>query len=155
MKLHFEPVEKSNRREVLKLHTAPGQEGFVESVEECLQEAEEFDNWRPVGIYRDDTLLGFAMYGFFEEYPPKGRVWLDRLMIDERYQGKGYGHEALHGLIGQIREEYGCDEIYLSVVKENRQAARMYENAGFCFINEKDIHGEDVMVLRQKAGCGS
>lgn len=149
MELHFEPVEKNNRREMLRLRTAPGQEGFVESVGECLEEADEYGNWRPVGIYHEHTLLGFAMYGFFEEYPPRGRVWLDRLMIDERYQGKGYGKTALEGLVSQLRREYGCDEIYLSVVKENRQATRMYEKAGFQFIGEKDIHGEDVMVLRQ------
>ena len=148
MKLHFEPVTDANRQEVMKLHTAPGQEGFIEDVSECIKEAEKRKCWRPLGIYDGETLVGFAMYGFFWEYLPFGRVWMDRLLIGAGYQGRGYGKAALSGLMERIRQEYKRKKVYLSVYKENKRAAAMYEKYGFRFNGQHDTHGEDVMVYR-------
>ena len=56
----------------------------------------------PFGIYENDTPVGFLMVGYdtddyWEDAPAiaKGNYNLWRLMIDERYQGKGYGKEAV------------------------------------------------------------
>ena len=78
MNLHIEPITNKNRQEALALKLAPYQKGYVETIEECLKEADHKKCWRPVGIYDGDTLVGFAMYGFFWMYFPFGRVWLDR-----------------------------------------------------------------------------
>ena len=83
--LHFKSVNAENRREVEGLTVFSEQTGFIESVSECLREADELELWRPVGIYDSDTLIGFAMYGYFPE-PAPGQLWLDRLLIDKRYQ---------------------------------------------------------------------
>ena len=88
MKIRLEPVTVASRAAVERLETAPGQEGFVESVAECLAEADRRRCWRPVGVYDGDALIGFAMYGFFWEYLPFGRLWLDRLLIDRRFQAQ-------------------------------------------------------------------
>ena len=93
-RLHFELVNDENRKEVEGLTVFSEQAGFIESVNECLQEADELELWRPVGIYDSDTLIGFAMYGYFPE-PTPGQLWLDRLLIDKKYQGKGYGKQAV------------------------------------------------------------
>lgn len=148
MNLIIKAIGRDNRENALKLKVAEGQEGFIEDVAECLSEADRGESWRPVGIYDGDTLVGFAMYGFFKEYKPAGRVWMDRLLIDAGYQGKGYGTEAMKLLISRLSKEYGCSEIYLSVVEGNETAARLYERFGFKYTGEKDTHGEDVMVLR-------
>ena len=81
--LHFKSVNAENRREVEGLTVFSEQTGFIESVSECLREADELELWRPVGIYDSDTLIGFAMYGYFPE-PAPGQLWLDRLLIDKR-----------------------------------------------------------------------
>lgn len=147
MSLHFEPVTGENREQVLKLGILPEQKTYIETVAQCLGEAGEYEVWRPVGIYDGDLLVGFAMYGFFqEEYPPAGRLWLDRLLIDARYQGRGYGRAALTGLLERLSGEYPGREIYLSVIPGNDVAIRLYGQFGFRFNGEKDVHGEDVMV---------
>lgn len=148
MQLHLEPVSEMNREHFVKMHLAKGQEGFVESVEECLSEADGRSDWRPVGIFDGNIPVGFAMYGYFHEYKPHGRVWMDRLLIDENKQNKGYGTEALKMLLHRIKEEYQCQEVYLSVIKQNHVATKMYQKFGFEFVGEKDIHGEDVMKIR-------
>ena len=81
MQLRLAPVTQENRLAVLSLRAGTGQEGFVETVSACLDEAAQRADWRPVAIYDGTAVVGFAMYGYFWEYPPAGRVWLDRLLI--------------------------------------------------------------------------
>ena len=90
------------------------------------------------------------MYGFFWEYLPFGRLWLDRLLIDRRFQGRGYGQAALAALLERLEREYHKKRIYLSVVEANRPAAALYESFGFRFTGERDTHGERVMCLRTR-----
>ena len=126
MDLHFEPITDDNRERALKLHISPTQKGYVETVEECLEDL------------------------------PLGRLWLDRLLIDETFQGRGYGSAALSGLLDRLQQEYRCRRIYLSVIRENSTAITMYEKFGFRFTGERDIHGEHVMVYHtQQQGAGS
>ena len=73
-------------------------------------------------------------------------IWLDRLLIDARFQGRGYGRAALEALLERLSREYPEQDVYLSVIEGNDVATRLYEQYGFRFIGEKDIHGEDVMV---------
>ncbi len=146
MNLHFEPITKESSVQAKGLSLAPGQEGFVESVSQCLEEASSRKDWRPVGIYHGTVLIGFAMYGYFWEYLPLGRVWLDRLFIDTKYQGKGYGRAAVEGLLQRLKQEYHCKKVFLSVYQNNQTAIQLYQSFGFAFNGEKDIHGEDVMV---------
>ena len=91
------------------------------------------------------------MYGFFEKkyYPPAGRLWLDRFLVDLHFQGKGIGKAAMEHMLGRLAAEYPQKDIYLSVIAGNDAAIHMYREFGFEFIGEKDIHGEDVMVKRQ------
>lgn len=147
MTLRLKKVCDENYKEVLNLHVAKGQEGYIETTRECLQEAEELSLWRPVGIYDEDRLVGFSMYGLFEYEGNKGRVWLDRFMIDEAYQGKGYGKKSLDLLICQLDKEYDYDEIFLSIYEDNVNAIKLYESVGFKFNGELDTKGEKVMVL--------
>ena len=149
MDLHFEPITDDNRERALKLHISPTQKGYVETVEECLEEASHGRNWRPVGIYDGPVMVGFAMYGFFWEYFPAGRVWMDRLLIDKRHQGKGYGKAALQMLLKRLTEEYRRKKIYLSVIEGNHAAAGMYQKAGFQFTGRRDLHGERIMVWKR------
>lgn len=147
MKLQFKPVTSGNRAEALKLKVLPEQKNYIETVEECLAEADESSNWRPVGIYDGELLVGFAMYGRFTgERFPNGRLWLDRLLIDWRYQGKGYGLAALQGLLRRLAEEYSDKYVHLSVYSDNLHAISLYQSLGFHFTGEKDLKGEDVMV---------
>ena len=116
------------------------QAGFIESVSECLREADELELWRPVGIYDSDTLIGFAMYGYFPE-PAPGQLWLDRSLIDKRYQGKGYGKQAVLSLLDRLHTEYQSGTVYLSVYENNPHAIKLYQQIGFRFNRKYDSRG--------------
>ncbi len=151
MHIHFEPITSQNREIALNLKIADSQHGFIESVQQCLSEADRCKRWHPVGIYDGDTMVGFAMYGFFRwQYLPFGKLWMDRLLIDEKYQGKGYGGAALSGLLHLLTRDYRCRKIYLSVIEGNDAAVRLYEKFGFSFNGKRDMHGEHIMVYQVK-----
>ncbi len=142
------PVTPENRADVLALRVKPDQQGYIETTGQCLEEAAALPLWRPVGLYANRCLVGFAMYGCWKEEGASGRVWLDRFLIDGRYQGRGYGGQALRALLDRIAGEYACDEVYLSLYADNRAAEQLYRKFGFVYNGEQDIHGEQVMVLR-------
>lgn len=92
----------------------------------------------------EDIPVGFVFYGYWQE---KDRYLLCRYMIDEKYQGKGYGKQALSIVVEQIRKQYGCRDVYLTLEDENTRAIHIYEDFGFMRTDEMD-ESEQVYVLR-------
>ena len=146
MCLHFETVTAKNRGAVERLALLPEQAGFIESPAECLREADASDFWRPVGIYDGTELVGFAMYGYLP-FLGEGQLWIDRLLIDKAFQGRGYAKAAIAALLERLRQEYPCRRVYLSVYGDNAAAIHLYRQAGFSFNGDYDTKGERVMVL--------
>lgn len=137
--IHFKIVDESNEKLVRKVSLKANQTDFIETVDECLGEAKEYKQWQPVAIYHNEDVIGFAMYGSFG---PNRHTWIDRIIIDQKYQGQGLGKEAMKGLIKKVSEEYEVDVLYLSIVEENKVAYHLYTQLGFEYMNERDPNGE-------------
>ncbi|QDQ00915.1 GNAT family N-acetyltransferase [Lysinibacillus fusiformis] len=135
-----------NKEEILALRIADYQQDFIETTLQCLTEAENDRRFIPVGLYKDDIAVGFAMYGVFPHGDDTQRVWLDRYFIDERYQQKGLGKHFLQQLIHFLVRDYHCRKLYLSVYDHNNVAIQLYKKFGFGFNGELDEQGEKVMV---------
>lgn len=143
--LCFMPVDPRMPGPVAELAVRPDQSGYIESVPECLAEAAQDDRWRPLALMDGGQPVGFAMAGYFAG-EGEGRMWLDRLLIDARYQGRGYGKAALRGLIRQFFAE-GHGAVYLSLYADNAAALKLYQAHGFVFTGELDTKGERIMRL--------
>ena len=65
-------------------------------------------------------------------------VGMAPLAVDEKYRGKGIGHQFFEK-VKQIREEKSYDTIELQVNAKNKMAYEMYQNYGFA---EKSINME-------------
>lgn len=137
------------KEEALKLHVSENQKDTIETVEECLKEADELELWKPTLIRVDDITVGFAMFGLWIYEGDHGRLWLDRFFIDEHHQGKGLARMILPILLDRLYEEYVVDEIFLSVYETNKPAIHLYESLGFKFNGELDINNELVMVKKR------
>ncbi|WOV88361.1 GNAT family N-acetyltransferase [Sporosarcina oncorhynchi] len=142
MKYKIINVNESNREAILNLRMTHEQQAFIESPADCLKDAEDYPEFRPVGLYVDEQLVGFAMYGALLDSAGGRNVWMDRLLIDERIQRRGYGRRFTELLLARMVSEYGKQPIYLSVFEENTAAIRLYEELGFTFIHEYDSDGE-------------
>ncbi|MEI4770255.1 GNAT family N-acetyltransferase [Psychrobacillus sp. FJAT-51614] len=84
--------------------------------------------WIIKGIQVDEKLIGFTMYGFSEDY---SKYEICRLMIDRKYQEKGYGKKAIGMILEEMKKIEDCDAIYLSTEPENGIARKLYESFGF------------------------
>lgn len=101
-----------------------------------------FENgWVVKGIQKGSDLIGFTMYGFCEELHA---YELCRFMIDERFQGKGYGKCALQIIVDEMFCSYPCDKIFLSTEPGNDKAKHIYEKAGFVMTGEMCGEGDDI-----------
>jgi len=137
--IFIKDIDEDNEQLVRNIKIKPNQIGFIESVEECLEEAKLNNQWHPVAIYNKNKLIGFAMYGSFGS---NKNTWIDRIIIDARYQGNGFGRSAMVKLIDIVSKKFEVEELYLSIVEENKVAYELYKSLGFEYINERDDQGE-------------
>ncbi|WP_245863965.1 GNAT family N-acetyltransferase [Paenibacillus donghaensis] len=84
------------------------------------------------------------MYGLPED---SESYELCRFMIDRKFQGKGYGKQALSLIIEEMKNRFGCKEIHLSTGPENTRGKHIYENLGFVSTGEIE-DDEEIYVLK-------
>jgi diamine N-acetyltransferase len=128
MSISLREITKDNFNECVKLKVAKGQEKFVAPNVYSIAQSKIYPTHLPFAIYDGDKMVGFVMFGFDEE---DEKYYLGRLMIDEKFQGKGYGKVATLEVIERMRQIEDCNEIYLSVVPGNNGAEKLYLNVGF------------------------
>lgn len=123
------PITKSNYNDCVALKVREDQMDFVASNAYSLVQAAYESDIDTLGIYVEDRMIGFILYDIDEEL----KAWsMSRYMIDERYQGKGYGKEALRGFIDFFQSKYPkADQIYTSANVNNPVAIGLYESMGF------------------------
>lgn len=128
MNLIFKEINKDNWEECINLNVSKEQEEFVAPNSYSLLEALYGKNLFPLAIYDDDKMVGFIMYEIDDEDNTMGMC---RLMIDQKFQKKGYGREAVLKLLDLIRERYGKIPFFTSFEPENKVAEKLYESVGF------------------------
>lgn len=146
MTLQIKEVDETNWREIVALSVAENQKNFIESNAQSLLEAA-YDvslHWRPLALYHQTRIVGFAMIG-----AKQGKeMWLDRLMIDEKFQGTGYGSLFVPLLLNFMKEHYGVNRIYLSVHDENEKIIPYYRRFGFIDSQQYDPeNGERILYF--------
>ncbi len=82
-----------------------------------------------IGIVADGTPVGLAMVRDMDDEPVCYE--LQQFMIDKKFQGQGYGFRAVELILAALKAEqkYACVEV--CVKREDVQAIRIYEKAGF------------------------
>ncbi len=156
--LHLEKVNGGNIWDLLKLRVAEAQKNYVAPNELSIIEAYVAITGNghafPFGIYDDDTAVGFLMVGFdaddyWTDAPEiaKGNYNLWRLMIDEAYQGQGFGKEAVRLALEFIKTLPCGDAEYcwLSYESENEAARRLYSSFGF--EETGDMDGDELIAV--------
>jgi diamine N-acetyltransferase len=86
------------------------------------------------------------MYGCNFDHP-KQQAFIQRLMVDENYQGKGYGRFGMEKMLELFRAHERIREIGISYEPENEAARKLYASLGFQETGEI-AYGEVVAVLR-------
>ena len=158
--IRLERINGKNVWDILKLHVDETQISFVAPNDVSIIEAyiaiTHHGQAFPFGIYDDETPVGFCMIGFgadddWEDAPAiaKSNYNLWRFMIDERYQGKGYGKAAMKQIMDFIASEPcgPAEYCWLSYEPENVAAKALYASFGFAETGEWD-GDESIAVLK-------
>jgi diamine N-acetyltransferase len=142
-------ITEENGLVIEGLRVSVSQEQFVASVAESLEEAESSSEAHPWyrAIYVDDVPVGFVMISEGAEgddrYP--WRLFLWRLLIDERFQRQGYGTETLNAVVKELRTRSSADALFTSAVPGDGSPVSFYEHYGF--VRTGQIF-DDEIVLR-------
>jgi diamine N-acetyltransferase len=144
------PIDEGNREAVEALRTSEAQEQFVSTVVDSLAEAKEEADGRALywAVYDDETPVGFVMISEevgSSEYIPN---FLWKLLIDERYQGRGYGSATLDLIVERLRGRPGVDVLWTSAGRGEGSPIPFYERYGFEQTGE--VVFDDEMLLRLK-----
>ena len=119
--------------EIIDLKVSDDQTDLVTSNAVSIAQAKVQPECIPLGIYKDDTPVGFLMYCIDRD---DGEYWLYRLMIDKRYQGNGYAKDAMTLIINLIKEDDTKNRILLGVDLAGKVSVKLYESFGFIFTGQ-------------------
>jgi diamine N-acetyltransferase len=148
--LEIHPVDKDNWRALIKLQVREDQKHFVASNLFSIAEAQFGDDseghwdFYPYGIYDGDTPVGFLMYGYNFEHP-KQQAFVIRLMVDEKFQSKGYGRFGMQKMLEIFRADERIKVVGISYEPENEAARRLYASLGF--VEPGEMVGEEVLAI--------
>ena len=142
------PLSDALEPEFLALEVREDQRSFIETPAEALADRNSrgWDvDWTIHCLYWENHMVGYTMHGMNRW----ADAWMDRFMIDRRFQGRGFASAALPKILAEIRARYpGRRRILLSVEPENAPAIRLYQRFGFRMTDEWDC-AEQVMELRE------
>jgi diamine N-acetyltransferase len=136
------PVGRDNWRAVTKLAVAADQRDFV--AEPCYYLALcAYDHiWQPLAITLDEQVIGFLMWAVD---PADGNwCWLGGILVDQHYQGRGYGRQAVQAAIGLLATVHGHQSFALSYQPANTVAKHLYAIIGFIEMDEWE--GDEVVA---------
>lgn len=128
------PVTDENEADVIALAVSEDQKSYVASNQRSLEQAEAADGAWSRAILADGVPVGFVMLHdetLLEEPEAPGYIYLWRMMIDARHQGKGYGSEAMKAVADYARTRPEATRIVSSYVEGDHSAAGFYERVGF------------------------
>jgi diamine N-acetyltransferase len=143
------PITSDNFAECIGLSPSAQQKTRSYVAENVVSIAQAYAEpwWIPLAVYAGETMVGFVMYGrwpqrayseMWRDRPKPGIDYICRMMIDERYQGQGYGKAALAEMIERIKAQGSCRAIELDYDRDNVAAGRLYTGFGFQPVEEND-----------------
>jgi len=143
--LSLKRIDESNFIECFQLELDEGQDKFVSHPIRSLAQAYVFYNQcTPFGIFVGDTMVGYVMV-IYDNDEKTYNIW--HMMIDKKYQRKGFGFSAVNLCLEYIRTKpFGeSDSVILSCNMDNPRAIGIYQKHGFVATGECD---EDEIIMK-------
>jgi diamine N-acetyltransferase len=142
MDVVLKPAERSNWRAMVGLQLKSEQQGFVSppawSFARCYVRffGDEFEHL-PHLIYANGQAIGYSTTAC--NPASEQDYWIDDIMIDTRYQGRGYGRAAVIETLRMIVSRYQkCRAVQLTCFRANTIAAKLYCSLGFVATGQDD-----------------
>ncbi len=126
--LRLEAIDRHNFRDIVALSVDDAQKTYIASNLYSLAQAYVQPECVPLAVYEKNEPVGFVMYAMDED---EREYSIYRVMIDKRYQSRGFGREALRLLLERLQADRERHVIFISFAPENAWAKALYESVGF------------------------
>ena len=141
--VRLESIGPDNWREPLEVRE--DQRRFVSEPNRLLARAYAY---RDLGgqarlILEEDTPVGMLLY---HDWPEAGQYVFSQLLIDRRYQRRGFGLAAARLALDEMRADGRYSKVCLCYIEGDEPARLLYEKLGFRRTGEADVD-EIAMVL--------
>jgi len=130
--IKFKKITKHNYEQIIELsggknseeHCAPNYKTILDSLFHNRSDGLK-------GIYLDNKPIGLLYYYIFNN-----AYWVNRLLIDEKYQKKGYGSQSLIKLINYLEKRKNKDHVNrIEVSISNPTLLKANDKLGFIKMN--------------------
>ena len=150
MSITLRDITGDNYFQVLELKISPEQEAakFVSPVVRSLADAwfyREEGITYPKAIYAKEDLVGFIMYDLD---PEEQQVFIWRFLIDQRYQGKGYGRQTIEAVLAMAKEQAKITKVVADYVDGNEPMKKILLGLGFEETGFDQDSKEHIMVYQ-------
>lgn len=139
-------ITKENLDDILALQVTKEQENFVASNAVSIAQAHFYPEvaWFRA-IYADKAAVGFIM---LEDDPINLSYSLWRLMIDTRFQKRGFGKWAVELVLEYVKTRPKAQFLLTSCVSGEGSPIAFYKKIGFILTGEMDEDGELIMKYK-------
>ncbi len=141
-------VNEDNWMAFAALRVREEQKGYLDSAVGILARGYAYRACRArvIGLAEGEIPVGLALVKDLDEEP--ACYDLQQFMIDGRYQGRGFGTEALRLILAELEREhkYPCAEV--CVKRENSAALHVFAKLGFTDTGYVDPDVPDAVNLR-------
>ncbi|GAA0126979.1 GNAT family N-acetyltransferase [Clostridium sp. CTA-19] len=143
--IYLKEVTGENWRKIIRLKVTEEQQCYVSSNTGILAKAYAylFQRSQAKVIYDDCNIVGLIMY---RDYDERNAYILDQLMIDSKFQRKGYGEKAVLEAIKIMKNDKKYNRIILCYCEGDNAAKNLYTKLGFYHTGEVD-ENEIIMAL--------
>lgn len=146
MEISLKPVTVDNWYNCTQLEVRKDQKSvFPAPIVYWIAESKYVTEFEPLAIYCSTDIIGFIVYCTMPDN--KGNYWIPALMIDKKYQGKGYGKASIKQLIELMKDTLNCQRLMIGHRPENTVAGNLYESLGFKRVSNELIDGEVIRLL--------
>lgn len=141
--IHLVDIDEGNWRVPLKV--SKEQEQYVANTTTILARAYAYRDSRSQAflICEDETPVGMCLYHDCESL---SAYVFSEILIDERFQGKGFGRTAAKLVLDRMKQDGKFDKVILCYIEGNHTAKKLYEGFGFA---ETD-RDEDEIIMELK-----
>ena len=146
----FREITSDNYSQVLNLKITPEQEAakFVSPVVRSLADAWFYRDEGiayPKAVYEDEDLVGFIMYELDTE---EQQVFIWRFLIDQAFQGKGYGRQTIEVVMEMAKEQAQMTKVVADYVDGNEPMKKILLDLGFEETGFNKEINEHIMVYQ-------
>ena len=137
----LEPIGPDNWRE--KLEVREDQKRFVSAPDRILARAYAYREQRSQArlILDGEIPVGMLLY---HDWPEAEQYVFSELLIDRRYQRRGFGMEAARLALDEMRADGCYPKVCLCYIEGDEPARDLYEKLGFTHTGEVD---EDEIIM--------